>query len=260
MDTLIEISDFSLRISGQEILRDVNLGVRRGDYVSIVGPNGAGKTTLIRCMCRILTGGTGRIQVAGRPIGELSQRELARYISYVPQADGSASPFTVYEFVLMGRYPYFSPFSPVKKEDEAAVAEALALTGTERFAERTLGSLSGGERQKVFIAAALAQKADALLLDEPTTFLDPVHQGAIYGILEQARAAGVTIVSVTHDINCAVLTSERIVALREGRIAFQGGASELMDNAILEGIYGKRFTFMSHPETGRRLVAPEGPA
>ncbi|OHB70595.1 MAG: ABC transporter ATP-binding protein, partial [Planctomycetes bacterium RBG_13_63_9] len=208
---VIRVRDFSFRMGRKEILRDVSFDVCEGEYLAIVGPNGAGKTTLVKCLDRILVGGTGRIEICGRPLAAYRRRELARLISYVPQADGRVFPFPVEQFVLMGRYPYLTPFSAVSKEDRAVVRRAMQQTGTSEFADRLLGTLSGGERQKVFIAAALAQEAQILLLDEPTTFLDYRHQAEIIELLARInRSAGVTVLAVTHDVNQAALQSDRI--------------------------------------------------
>ncbi len=254
----IEIADFSFSIGRKVILKDVSLTVRDGEYLAIIGPNGAGKTTLLKCIDRIYTGGTGTIKVDGRPLGRYSQRELAKLISYVPQTEGRLFPFTVHEFVMMGRYPHLSPFSAVTREDEAVVAEALTLTGTTEFAERHLDTLSGGERQKVFIAAALAQGAKILLLDEPTTFLDYKHRDEVNHLLRRLnRRSGVTVVAVMHDINIAAMSSDRVIALKEGSVVFRGDAKEVMHNDVLEQIYGKTFLFVEHPETARPIVVPE---
>ncbi len=259
-NTIIEIVRFSFSISSKAILKDISLTVKEGEYISIVGPNGAGKTTLLKCLDRIHKGGGGDIKIAGKPLDKYSQKELARQVSYVPQADGRISPFTVYEFVMMGRYPYLSPFSSPGEEDEDAVHDALAMTGISEFAERFLSTLSGGERQKVFIAAALAQGAKVLLLDEPTTFLDPKHEADVHRLLARAnRERGITIVSVTHDINSAVLMSRRVLALKDGAVAFCGCADKFMNNEILQKIYEKSFLFVKHPRTGKTIVAPEMP-
>jgi iron complex transport system ATP-binding protein len=258
--SIIDISRFSFSIGGKDILRDVSFGVAEGDYISIVGPNGAGKTTLLRCISRIHKGGRGDIRIAGRPLHRYSQRELALQVSYVPQADGRNSPFTVYEFVMMGRYAYLSPFSSFSTADRDAVRDALAITGISDFEDRYLRTLSGGERQKIFIAAALAQQAKVLLLDEPTTFLDPKHEAEIYGLLARVnRERRATIISVTHDINSAVLTSRTVMALKEGTVAFCGPAEEFMKNDILERVYEKSFALVKHPLHGKTIVAPEAP-
>lgn len=257
---IIEVDGYSFTIGGKEILRDISFAVQKGDYISIVGPNGAGKTTLLKCISRIHRGGHGRIVVAGRGIEKYSQKELALEISYVPQAEGRNVPFTVYEIVMMGRYPYLSPFSPPAASDITAVREALSVTGTAQFSDRLLGTLSGGERQKVYIAAALAQEASVLLLDEPTTFLDPKHEADIYRLLAEInRGRGVTIVSVTHDINSAVLTSGKILALKKGAVAFWGSADRFMDVETLSKIYDKPFSLMQHPRHARRIIVPEVP-
>ncbi|MBN2321051.1 MAG: ABC transporter ATP-binding protein [Acidobacteria bacterium] len=259
-NVIIDISSYSFRIGDKEILKEVSLTVHEGEYVSIVGPNGAGKTTLLKCISRIHRGGRGSIAVAGRRLEEYSQKELALKVSYVPQADGRHAPFTVREFILMGRYPYLSPFSPPGPSDTGAVREAMEVTGTSEFSERFLGTLSGGERQKVYIAAALAQEAQVLLLDEPTTFLDPRHESDIYRLLAGInRERGVTIVSVTHDINSAVLTSRTVLALKGGAVAFCGPAEEFMNEEILRNIYEKSFSLMQHPQYGRTIIAPEVP-
>jgi len=254
---VIRIRDFSFRLGKKQILRDVSFDVRDGEYLSIVGPNGAGKTTLLRCLDRIWTGGSGRIEICGRPLADYSQKELARLIGYVPQADGRVFPFTVEQFVLMGRYPYLSPFSAVSREDRRAVAEAMELTGTMEFAERMLDTLSGGERQKVFIAAAVAQGARILLLDEPTTFLDYRHQDEVRWLLTGLnRDSGVTVVAVTHDLSAAALESGRIVALREGSVVFCGEPSEIMQPDVLRRIYQSSFLLLDHPRAGLPVIVP----
>jgi len=257
---VLEICDFSFRLGRKEILRDVTFSVAWGEYLSIVGPNGAGKTTLLKCIDRLLAGGAGRIEVFGRPLESYRQKELARRISYVPQADGRVIPFSVRQFVLMGRYPYLSPFSSTDKEGRRAVDEALERTGTAEFADRRLDTLSGGERQKVYIAAALAQGSDILLLDEPTTFLDYRHQAEIRDLLSRVnRESKVTIVCVTHDLNRAVLDSDRIVALVAGRVLFTGRPDEIMKTEVLETLFRTPFVLTSHPGTAIPMIVPALP-
>ena len=258
---VVEVRNFSFRRGQKEILREVSFAVRRGEYLTIVGPNGAGKTTLLKCIDRILHGGSGEIEIFGRPLASYRQKELARRVSYVPQADGRVFPFTVEQFVLMGRYPHLSPFSSVGKHDRRAVREALELTATLEFADRLLDTLSGGERQKVYIAAALAQGADVLLLDEPTTFLDYRHQAEVCRLLARAnQESGVTIVAVTHDVNHAALESDRIVALREGAVAFVGLPGEIMQPDVLRGIYGTAFLLVDHPRAEFPMIVPRVPS
>ncbi len=255
--TIISIDHLSCVLGGKEIIRDISLAVTEGEYVSIVGPNGSGKTTLLKSLVRIVRAKQGAITIAGKPLEKYSQRELARLVAYVPQADGLPSPFSVEEFVTMARYPYLSSFSGARKKNEEAVAFALETTETCHLADRLLSGLSGGERQRVFIAAALAQEAPVMLLDEPTTFLDPKHVADILVLLERInKEHGVTTVSVTHDINGAALSGGRVVALKNGTVVFCGEPGEFMDKKILNEIYGMRFHFIEHPETGKRYAIP----
>lgn len=260
IDNVIEICGFSFRFGAKPVLCDVSFCVGRGEYLSIVGPNGAGKTTLLKCLDRIHRGGAGRISIFGRPLAEYRQRELARLLSYVPQADGRIFAFTVEQFVLMGRYPYLNPLSSIGHDDREAVRRVMRRTGIETFAHRTLDTLSGGERQKVYIAAALAQGAKVLLLDEPTTFLDYHHQAEIRDLLSEVnRQSGVTIVAVTHDVNRAALDSDRIVALSDGSVVFDGTPAQIMRPETLERIYGTPFLLVGHPEGDVPMIAPQHP-
>lgn len=257
---LIQINNLSLNISNKKILHKVSFNIYEKDYLSIIGPNGAGKTSLLKCLMRIYSFSEGDIFFRGIPIKKFSQRGLAKQISYVPQSDGRALPFSVEEFVMMGRYPHLSPFTSFNAEDKKVVRESLELTNTIQMADRLLTTLSGGERQTVFIAAALAQGADILLLDEPTTFLDPKHEQDIYQILRRVnKELGITIVAVTHDINSAVLQGERIIILKNGTVQFEDDASKIMNKKILASAYDKDFTFLIHPLTGQAIIAPEVP-
>lgn len=259
--TVMEVQSYSFRIGKKLILNNLSFSIEEGEYLTIIGPNGAGKTTLLRCLDRIYTSREGVMTLYGRRLDEYSRRDLSTLLSYVPQADWRYVPFTVNEFVMMGRYPHLSPFSSISKKDRQVVHHALMLTGTDAFADRNLNTLSGGERQKVFIAAALAQEARVLLLDEPTTFLDPKHQGDVNSLLSRLnRTYGITIISVTHDINSAAQWSDRILALRNGRMHYLGRAELVMSNNVLEHIYEKSFLFVKHPQTGLPVVVPDGKA
>jgi len=257
-EVLIKIEDYFYRLGKIDILKNISLTVQEGEYVSVVGPNGAGKTTLLKCLNRIYTGGKGVIEIAGRPLRAYSQRELARIMSYVPQVNGGILPFSVYEFVLMGRYPYLGPFSSTRPEDRYAVDQALDMTGLAGLGDRLLDSLSGGERQKVFIAAALAQGTKILLLDEPATFLDPRHQVEINIILQRVnQESGVTIITVTHDINTAFCWSEKVLALKDGEVAYCGPTREIIEKNLLAEIYGISFRLIEQPDSKIPLVVPQ---
>jgi len=255
---LLEARELAFAFGRRRVLAGVSLAVRPGEAVGIVGPNGAGKTPLLRCLAGLLPVERGRVWLAGRPIERYPRRELARRISFVPQAPDHAIPFTAEQFVLMGRYPYLSPFAPVGREDREAVRQAMELTETAELGPRRLDALSGGERQKVFLAAALAQGAPIMLLDEPTTFLDYHHQEEIARLLARLqRQTGLTTVSVTHDVNRAAMGAQRIVALSGGRVVLDGPPESVMRPEVLETIFQTPFLLVDHPATGLPMVVPQ---
>ncbi len=240
---IIQIKDVSIALSGNEILKRVSLDVAEGNYVSVIGPNGAGKTTLIKCIAGIYTDWNGSISISGKSFSDYSSKDLAKQQSYVPQAEGRASPLTVEDFVTMGRYPHLSPFTTLKSEDYAAIDDAIKRTALQPFRNRKLNTLSGGERQMAFIAAALAQKSKILLLDEPSTFLDYRHQASVASILRSAcRDDGKTIIAVHHDINTAVASSDRICAIKDGAVIYHGSPKEIVKADTLREIYETGFT------------------
>lgn len=258
-DAILTVDGLTCALGGNTILKDVCLTVSPGAFVSLIGPNGAGKTTLLKCLNRILPFSQGTVTVSGKHLNTYSQPELAKQIAYVPQAQGRFLDFTVFDFVLLSRYPHLSPFSSISAANKDVAFQALVLTGMERFADRIHATLSGGERQKVFIAAALAQEAPVLLLDEPTTFLDPHHQEEIMAILHHInRRENRTILSVTHDLNSAMLVSDQIFALSQGEIIFEGSPEETMTPVVLGKVYGASFLFVPHPETGQPMLVPGG--
>jgi iron complex transport system ATP-binding protein len=234
------------------------LQIHRGEYVSIVGPNGAGKTTLLKMLDRLITGGKGEVEICGIRREKWLQKDLAQRVAFVPQADSGVIPFTVEQFLLMCRYPYLSPFASVAASDRKLVREAMQRTGTTVFAARRLDTLSSGERQRVYIASALAQGAEIWLLDEPITFLDYHYQDDILSLIALAnREFGATIVIVTHDLNRAVLESDRILALREGRVEFFGAPDLVMKPDVLHRIYGTALVMVDHPCDGVPMIVPQ---
>lgn len=257
--SLLDVRGLKVTVEGATLLEDVSLSLREGEALAILGPNGAGKSTLLRCLLQIQPLVAGQLRVEGRPLASLRARERARVLSYVPQLDGRGVPFTVREFVTMSRYAYLEPFGGLGPGDRRAVDRALALTGMEPFAARPLGTLSGGERQQAHLAAALAQEARVLLLDEPTAFLDYGHRVRIHEILAAVRAeARTTIVLVTHDVNEAVAVTDHALALSGGRVVFTGPTEGLLDPGVLRSIYGVGFSLVSRSPGEAALVVPSG--
>lgn len=254
--------DVSVFRGGKAILREISLQVRAGEVLAIVGPNGAGKTTLMKAMLGFFPLDEGEILLEGRSISSRSARERARRIAYVPQQAAFPESLTVMAFLRLGRYAHRGRFQAFTDEDRRAVERALTLTGVGHLSERRLDTLSGGEQRTVLIAAALVQEPTALFLDEPAAFLDPAHQVALWCLLERLRReTGLTLVFVTHDLREALRFSERVVALKAGRVMYDGPSASLADEDLLARIFDARFRLLSDTESPARSVLLEyGPA
>ena len=255
---ILEVRDMCFAIQGKSILHNVSFALNSNQFIALLGPNGAGKTTLLKCLNRLHTNSTGQIKLNNIKINQYSQKEIAKWISYVPQSNQCSIPFTVDEFLKMARYPYTDIFSRLTSNDYQAINQAFELTDTNSLRTRMISTLSGGEQQMVLIAAALAQETRILLLDEPTVFLDPQHEQAICKILKNIRQKKcLSIIMVTHDINLASLISDHIIALKQGEIHFSGSPDEIMHNNILEKIYQNTFLFVKHPQTDTPMIVPK---
>ncbi|MDR1649333.1 MAG: ABC transporter ATP-binding protein [Synergistaceae bacterium] len=241
---MLEVEGLCLSIGGRDIVKNVNFRVERGEFVAVVGPNGAGKSSLIKCLNRVHSRYRGEVRLNSLSTRRLSQKALARQMSYVPQSAGDIAGFTVRQFVEQGRYPWKGPFESESAEDVRIVEEALCLTGVTGLSERSVESLSGGERQKVLIAAALAQDASLLLLDEPTAYLDYRCQAEMLELIRSIHGAKdrkTTVLAVTHDLNFALQSAGRLLVLSEGKIAWTGKPGELVAPGLLERLLGVGF-------------------
>ena len=195
------------------VLRDVSFDVPSGDFLSLLGPNGSGKSTLLKLLNRILLPGEGNISLGDRPLNTLRRSEIARTVAYVPQDGLWVFPFTVLEVVLMGRSPYIGRFGFEGANDIELAHAVMSLVDIDHLAMKPITALSGGERQRVLIARALCQQPRILLLDEPNAHLDIAHQIDIFQILRREHEKGLTILSVSHDLNLAATFSKRIMLL-----------------------------------------------
>jgi len=233
------------------VLRDVSLTIDDGQCVSIIGPNGAGKSTLMAVLAGLLPVASGRVLLDGRPMHRYRRREIARRIAYVPQWTDGYLGFRVRDVIESGRYAYLEPLTPPGPADRHAVDEAVAACGLGGLLERRVETLSGGERQKVWLAAALAQQAPALFLDEPTTALDPAHQVDLIRIMRTFARDGGTLLVICHDLNIPLALGGRVVALREGTVLFDEPVDVLQDVQRLRDLFGTDFVLHRAPD-GRR--------
>ena len=239
------------------VLSQVSLAIARGSMVGLLGPNGSGKTTLLRLMSGVLTPGTGAVRLEGRAVGRIARRDLARHVAVVPQETRATFDFTVLEMVLMGRYPHLGPFELEGPADVDIAREALRATGTSELEDRLFATLSGGEKQRVVIAAALAQASDMMLLDEPTTALDLRFQFEVLSVLRALNVErGTTIVVSTHDLNLAAALCERVVLLKDGQVLAQGATTETLTSSNIRALYNVDADVQFHPRAGHLTVVP----
>jgi len=233
----IDVSGLQFRYGAAPVLRGVSLSLPPGRLTCLVGPNGSGKSTLVKCMTGILAPRAGRVALDGRPIGEIAPRELARRLSFVSQDTPLSFPLTVFEVVLLGRKPYLR--WTVREEDRRIVSEVLRTMGIEDLAQRYYGETSGGERQKVLVARALAQQPETLLLDEPTNNLDLRHQLEILHLLEDlVRRERISVLAVLHDLNLALRFAETVWMMRDGTIAASGRPDEVLTPERIREVFG----------------------
>ncbi|HXZ43664.1 MAG TPA: ABC transporter ATP-binding protein [archaeon] len=256
--SVVEVQGVVFRYRTGRGVEDVSFQVSPGELLGVVGPNSAGKSTLLRLLSKVMAPQRGRILIEGRDIALLSRVALARQVAVLPQEFHVAFPFRVAEVVLMGRYPHAAGTWRVTHDGTKGRAVALAAlqaTGTAHLANRRVDELSGGERQLVSLARALAQEASILLLDEPTAHLDLRHQGIVLSILlaHHRERRGTTIL-VSHDLNLAAEHCDRLLLIAGGRILTAGRPEEVITPRNLEPAYGCPVTVERHPISGRPRV------
>ena len=243
--------------SGKTALEDVSLLVEPGEVVGLLGPNGSGKSTLIKILSGILPQYDGSARVDGTEVRKARRRDLASKLAVVPQETSFGFPFTVLETVLMGRHPHLAGLAFETQQDVELARAALDRCGAVHLADRTIQELSSGERQRVVFARALAQEPRALLLDEPTSFLDIRHQTELYDLVrELALAEGTAVLTVLHDLNLAAEYCDRIYLLREGRVAAAGRTDEVFTYANLTAVFETEVYVDTNDLTGQLLVVP----
>ncbi|SED83810.1 ABC transporter ATP-binding protein [Rhodobacter sp. 24-YEA-8] len=252
----LSAENVTLRYETRMISRDLSLEVPDRSFTVIVGPNACGKSTLLRALSRLLTPESGRVLLDGKAIHTLPSREVARRLGLLPQSPVAPEGISVADLVARGRFPHQSFLRQWSQGDAAAVAAALRDTGTADLADRPLAELSGGQRQRVWIAMALAQETPILLLDEPTTFLDIVHQVDLLEMLARLNRAGRTVVAVLHELNLAFRYATHLIAMREGQIIATGAPDVIVTEDLIRQVFDLPALVMPDPLTARPMVIP----
>jgi len=233
------------------VLHDINLFVKTGEMVGLIGPNGSGKTTLIKLASGVLKPDRGEIRLDGSSLTRLSRKSIARSVAMVPQQFNIPFAFTTIEVAMLGRTPFFRTFAEESEVDKQFVSNALELVGISELKERYFDELSGGERQKVILAMALAQQPRLLLLDEPTVHLDITHQIEILELVRRLNLErGLTVIAAMHDLNLASLYFDRLILLKEGRVSADGSPAQVLTEGRIREVFSASVRVEPHPATG----------
>ena len=250
----IEVSGVCYSYNSHPVLQDVNLQLEKGDIMGIVGPNGSGKSTLIKCLDRILKPQEGSIFLDSQELAGMKVNDIAQKMGYVPQGENCKFPVTVFDTVLMGRKPYLN-WTP-SSQDLEKVSEIIKVLNLEELAMREIGAISGGERQKVIIARALAQEPDIILFDEPTSSLDLRHQLEVLNLISEQSLNEITSIVAIHDLNMAARYCDKFVMLKEGMI-YAAGGPEVLTSENIEAVYRVRVNAIEN--SGEMVIVPQMP-
>jgi iron complex transport system ATP-binding protein len=255
---VLEARGLSVGYDRQPVIRDLDLTIEHGTVTTFLGANGCGKSTLLKALGRVLKPQAGEVLLDGAPIRKEANRAVARKLAILPQSPVAPAGTSVLDLVMRGRNPHQSWARPWTTEDAAVAEEAIAATGLTEVAHRDVASLSGGQRQRAWIALVLAQRAETLLLDEPTTYLDLAHQLDVLRLVRRInREQGATVVMVLHDLTLAARYSDRLVVLHDGGVVADGTPVEVLTPAVLEHAFGLHARVIPDPVTGAPMVVPE---
>lgn len=257
MSHILDISNISLSFRDKLILSNVSLEVSAGEFFVIIGPNGAGKTSLLKVLAGLQKTQKGTVTIKDKNILNYRRRNLSQIMAIVPQHIEVGFPFTVADTVIMGRSPHLGILGMEGENDFHIAEEAMKFTDVSHLTDRKLFQLSGGELQRVIIARAICQQPEIILLDEPTTALDPAHQLKIMDLMEKFRREhGTTIIMVSHDLNLASMYGDRVLLLKSGRVVKTGDPKSVLNKELLEDSYGCRIQIDESPLGGVARVTP----
>jgi iron complex transport system ATP-binding protein len=253
----LTVDKLSFSFGEKRVLNDISLEIPDGEFLGLMGPNGSGKTTLLRCVTNFLQPKDDCVKIDGKSLNGFSAMELARTFAVVPQSSATDFTFTAYDIVMMGRMPHIeSRFSGATKADASIVKKAMERTDTWRFASRPFFGLSGGERQRVIVARAIAQQPKALLLDEPTVYLDINGQFEVMDLIRKLnKDEGISVIAVLHDVNLAARYCDRAL-LSHGRLEAIGPPREVLTPETIQSVYGVDVVVRKDPFTDAVYVMP----
>ena len=256
---VLHTAGLTLTYGQRTVIEGLTAEIPPGKITMIVGANACGKSTLLRGLSRLLKPAAGTVTLDGTDIHTRPARQLARSLGLLPQHPTAPDGITVRDLVGRGRYPHQGFFRSWSADDQRAVQAALTATETLELADRNVDELSGGQRQRVWIAMALAQETDALLLDEPTTYLDLAHQVEVLDLITDLnRQRGTTVVIVLHDLNLAARYADHVIAMKSGRIVAEGAAREVVTEAMVKDVFGLDCRVAPDPVSGAPLIIPLG--
>jgi iron complex transport system ATP-binding protein len=254
---MIKLESVDFSYYQETVLHRINVIFSSGEFVGLIGPNGAGKSTLLKLINRIIRPDSGRIYLQNKLLHSYTRKELARIMGYVQQEFTTAYNFSAFDIVLMGRYPYQRGWTFESKSDREIALSAMETTDCIALRDREFITLSGGEKQLVVLASALAQEPDILLLDEPTTALDLKHQFHFYQILKKLQLQQKkTIITVTHDVNLASQFCDRIIILKAGEIKADGTVNDVFQVPLIQEIYDVPVQIIPHPQSSLPVILP----
>ena len=254
MTLLIGAEHLHLRIAGRTVVKDVSIRLRDGECVGVIGPNGCGKSSLLRLLYRVVRPQSGEVRWMGQNIWEMSARGLAQQVAVLTQEFAPAFDMSVLEAVMMGRIPHRSSWSVNGARDRALVRECLEQVGCTALLDRDFARLSGGEKQRVLLARALAQQPQCLLLDEPTNHLDVRYQHELMALVRGVRGVGRSTLVVLHDLNIAAQYCDRLCLMHHGALVAQGTPHEVLTREHIAAVYGMDAVVDAHPFTGKPRV------
>ena len=253
---MIEINNVSFSFE-QEVLKNININIEKGKFYTILGPNGSGKTTLLRLLSKSLQMESGNICIDGKDLNQIRPNLLAKQMAVVPQSTEIEFDFSVQDIVLMGRTPHISRFCSESENDIKIAMNAMEITNTWELRSKSINELSGGEKQRVVVARAIAQETGIILLDEPISHLDIHHQIEIMNQLKQLNLnKNITIIAVLHDLNLAAAYGDHMILMDNHVVYKDGTPEEVLTEEIIKKVYGLEVYISKNPRTGKTFIMP----